>query len=140
MVARQQLVTWPVWRWIAPALAVGLGVVPLVEVVHTSGQAHAVCIEHGEFVHVEPRPGEGRSRADAPRLDVAPAARRGHHHCRLLAQARPRAVTPEDRPGITAPAPAITRSTHASDRISTIHAPLHYAPKTSPPAPLAFRS
>lgn len=106
---------------------------------HRLAQAHEICAEHGELVHVDTsslqadaaRCGDGASQpAAAPREDSAAS----HEHCGLAALGQPSLPTPIPAAAVSLPLEASRELPPvASERTSGI--PLFLlAPKQSPPA------
>jgi hypothetical protein len=127
-------------RLLAVFAALACCVAQLSAIVHLALVRHAACPEHGEWVHVDGPPRvhtahETERATDGPALDALDEAH-GHDHCLIALSGRERTTLaatsllprPPSLRFLAAPRGPPATLLHAS------LAPLHFAPKNSPPA------
>lgn len=112
--------------WLA-GLALSLPVIP--SLAHDDEALHAICPEHGELMHVAPaNPKEG-SLTDSW---SAGSESSEHEHCGLAWSLRERAAVSETETAPVWPSSGLVAAKLVAARVGL--SPLHYAPKSSPPA------
>jgi hypothetical protein len=126
-------------RLVAVFAALACCVAQLSAFVHLALVRHAACPEHGEWVHVDGPPQlhaahETKPTTDGPALDALDEAH-GHDHCLIALSGRERTTLAATQQLPRPPSDRVVAAPRGppANRLHASLAPLHFAPKNSPP-------